>query len=85
MFFNFKDGKVIIDKVYYIEKLIQRLARNIKEGCDMSLEKAIGQVDENIPPLEHQKAKTFHTFMMKEMFFSKRSHQAFYHASCSLQ
>ena len=75
MFITFKDGKVIIDMVYYVEKMIQDFPETLKKGVKCPWTERLFKVDENAPALDTVKAKTFHTFVMKGMFLSKRSRQ----------
>ena len=75
MFITFKDGKVIIDMVYYVEKMIQEFPVVLKKGVKCPWTERLFKVDEHAAALEHDKAKTFHTFVMKGMFLSKRSRQ----------
>ena len=75
MFITFKDGKVIIDMVYYVEKMIQDFPETLKRGVKCPWTEHLFKVNENAPVLTTDKAKTFHTFVMKGMFLSKRSRQ----------
>ena len=75
MIFIFKDGKVIIDMTYYVDKMIEEFPDKLKEGTKCPWTKRLFKVDSDSQKLDKERSKVFHTFVMKGMFLSKRVRQ----------
>ena len=75
MIIIFKDGKVIIDMQYYVEKMLEEFPTELREGVNCPWTERLFKVDEDAKILDIERSKTFHTFVMKGMFLSKRARQ----------
>ena len=75
MIIKYEDGKVMIDMCYYVQKMIDEFPEKLKKGVKCPWTERLFKVDENSPKLDEKHKQTFHTFVIKGMFLSKRSRQ----------
>ena len=67
-------GKVTINMVDYMTKLVDKFPYNISKVVPTPAVENVFQVDETSPLLGQEHAKLFHTFVAKALFACKRSH-----------
>ena len=75
MIIKYENGKVMIDMCYYVQKMIDEFPETLKKGVKCPWTERLFKVDENSPKLDEKHKQTFHTFVIKGMFLSKRSRQ----------
>ena len=68
-------GKVKIDMTDYTKKMVGEFPEKMREGVKCPWTEKLFKVDEKSKPLERERAKLFHTFVMKGMFLCKRGRQ----------
>jgi hypothetical protein len=68
-------GKLKLDMVYYVKAMIEEFSGNLQGRAKCPWTDQLFKVDEKAQPLGHNRAKEFHTFVMKGMFLCKRARQ----------
>jgi len=74
MFMDYsKKGKVVIDMVYYVEKMVDEFPGKLRSNVSVPWNDRLFKVDEESKKLDKERAATLYTFVMKAMFLCKRA------------
>ena len=68
-------GVLQVDMTQYVSKMINKFPERLSGNTKCPWSKNLFRVDETSPKLSQEKAKIFHTFVMKGMFLCKRARQ----------
>jgi hypothetical protein len=68
-------GVLQVDMTQYVSKMIEEFPEKLSGNNKCPWNKNLFCVNETSPKLSQEKAKIFHTFVMKGMFLCKRARQ----------
>ena len=68
-------GVLKVDMTTYVNKMLQEFPEQLDGKTKRPCNKNLYKVDESSSKLDEQKAKIFHTFVMKSMFLCKQARQ----------